>query len=524
MPAWLLSPWAIRFGALIAGLAAGLAHPPFGFLPGFLGYALLLAVVHAPDPRPLKAAFFRGWLAGLGYFAVSVWWVVDAFLVDAAVHGWMAPFALALLAGGLALFWGLGLTLYRATRARGLLRVLVFAGALSATEWLRSHIFTGFPWNLPGETWRAGSAASQLAAVVGPYALTWVTLTLSAAPVLLFDPMRHRRRAIIAGVLVLAAVGLHQVGAQRLKLAPPPAPEGPRIRVVQANIDQKNKWRPENLELIFATYERLTVQRDRVDIVPDIVVWPEGALPAVADNLLAPGSPYVRRFQNALSPGQTLLMGANRAGLAEDGRSLDYFNSLIALRRESDGLRVTGVYDKHRLVPFGEFLPLGDLMTLIGFRSLVHMPEDFSAGPAPRPMTLPGLPSFQPMICYEALFPRLAARQGAPRPQWILNVSNDAWFGVTSGPLQHLNLASYRAIEEGLPMVRATPTGVSAFIDAHGRVLPNADLGLSKLGVIDATLPPSLAPTPYSRHGDKAFLVMLALSALTGLIFAVRRT
>jgi apolipoprotein N-acyltransferase len=502
-----------------------LAHPPFGVIPGLLGYALLLLVADAPTGRPGREAFLRGWLAGVGYFAIGVWWVAEAFLVDAKAHGWMAPFALILLSGGLALFWGLGVMAYRLTRARGVLRVLVFAGTLSLAEWLRGNVLTGFPWNLPGETWKAGSAISQTAAVAGVYGLTWITLVLAAAPAVLFDSTRRRTRFLAVALAAVSVAGLYGFGATRLAVAHTDAP-GPLIRLVQANIDQKEKWRPENLEMVFSTYETLTRERKRTDVVPEVVIWPEGALPAVIDELLAPGSRYVRRFEDMLAPGQTLLLGANRMQPGANGE-VDYFNSLIALRREPGSLRVTGVYDKHRLVPFGEFLPLGRIATRIGFRSLVHMPEDFAAGPPPRPLRPVGLPPLQPLICYEALFPRIAgevAGGAGLRPEWILNVSNDAWFGETSGPLQHLNLASYRAIEEGLPMVRVTPTGVSAVIDAHGRTLPGARLGLSKIGVIDQPLPPPLKPTLYSRYGELGFAVMLLVSTVIALGFLVRRT
>ena len=199
------------------------------------------------------------------------------------------------------------------------------------------------------------------------------------------------------------------------------------------------------------------------------------------------------------------------AGSAPSG-GYRYFNTLIALRREGPALSIVGIYDKHRLVPFGEFLPFGPLATSLGVRSLAHMPEDFTAGPSPGPLVLPGLPSLQPLICYEALFPELAAT--TPRPRWILNVSNDAWFGGGSGPLQHLNIASYRAIEQGLPIVRATPTGVSAMIDAYGRIRPGARLGLGAYGVIDARLPRALSPTLSGRFGDLWLAGLLAISGL----------
>jgi apolipoprotein N-acyltransferase len=509
--------------AIFAGLLAGLAHPPFGFLPGLLGYALMLRLVEAPGPRPLRQAFFRGWLAGLGYFAVSVWWIVEPFMVDAKDQGWMAPFGLVFLAGGLALFWGAAALLHRALRPRGLARVLVFAGCLSGFEWLRGHVLTGFPWDLPGEAWRAGSAPSQFASVVGAYGLTWITLAIAGAPALLFDDRDRRARAAALGLGLVALAGLYGFGAARLARAAPISPQAPLVRVVQADIDQKNKWRPENLNQIFATYlslsDRTAARR------PDVIVWPEGALPAVIDELIAPGLPYGPALSAALAPGQTLMMGANRAEAGPDGK-WRYFNSLVAFRREDAGLKITGIYDKHRLVPFGEYMPLGDLATRVGFRSLVHMPDDFTAGPPSRPLVAEGVPPFQPLICYEALFPGLV-REGAlraeVRPAWILNVSNDAWFGRTSGPLQHLNMASYRAIEEGLPIVRSTPTGVSAVIDAYGRVLPGARLGLGDFGVIDARLPPALPPTPYVRWNDYLFAALLLVSVGMAARSRVRR-
>jgi apolipoprotein N-acyltransferase len=510
--------WRARLGALAAGVAAALAHPPFGVLAGLLGYAVMLWAIEAPAARRGRAAFFRGWLGGVGYFAVSVCWIVEPFFVDAKTQGWMAPFALGLVVGGLSLFWGAAAALYRALAPQGFLRVLVFAGCFAAVEWLRGHVLTGFPWDLPGESWRAGSAPSQAAAVVGAYGLTWITLAIAASPALIFDTRSRSARALALAAAGCALAGLCAFGLVRLGRAPPIPADAPLIRIVQANIDQKEKWRPEHLDQIFATYLGLTNASPRA--APAIVVWPEGALPAVIDELLEPGRPYAPALTAALSPGETLFMGANRVEAGADGRPR-YFNSLIGFRREGAGLRVVGVYDKRHLVPFGEYMPLADLATKVGFRSLVHMPDDFSAGPKPTPLAGWVAPPVQPMICYEALFPgvtRAAARRARLRPAWILNVSNDAWFGRGSGPLQHFNLASYRAIEEGLPMVRATPTGVSAAIDAYGRVQPGARLGLGAMGVVDARLPPALAPTAYVRFGDLPFFGMLLVS-LTAAVF-----
>lgn len=514
--------WPARALALLAGAAAGLAHPPFGLLPGLLGYALLLALVDASDARPVRSALFRGWLAGVGYFSVGMWWITEPFMVDAKEQGWMAPFALVLMAGGLALFWAAAAGLYRALKPGGIGRVLVFAGCLAGFEWLRGHVLTGLPWDLPGETWAAGSAPSQAASLVGAYGLTWITLVIAAAPAVLAQP-GGRSKAAALGLAALALAGLYGFGAWRLDHAAKPVAGAPMIRVVQANIDQKDKWKPENLQMVFDTYVDLTTRPAAVR--PAVVIWPEGALPAVIDELVAPGSLYGVRLREALAPGQTLMMGANRAESDPNGKAR-YFNSLIAFRREAQGLRVTGVYDKHHLVPFGEYMPAGDLATKVGFRSLVHMPDDFSAGPPARPIAPWGLPAVQVLICYEALFPGVTshgARRAGLRPAWILNVSNDAWFGQGSGPLQHLNIASYRAIEEGLPIIRATPTGASAVIDAYGRIASGAELSLGKLGIIDAPLPSALEITPFSQSGDLGFWAMLLFSGLALAANRIRR-
>ena len=516
-----LSPaWRDRLLALAAGVGAGLAHPPFGLIIGVAFYGLMMRLAETAGERPLRQAFFRGWLAGVGYFAVGVHWITEPFMVDAANQGWMAPFALLLMAGGLALFWGVAALLYRALGTAGAWRVLVFAGCLTLLEWLRGHVFTGFPWNLPGESWAAGSAPSQMASVVGAYGLSWITIALGAAFGLLVQA--GRPRILAAGAIALTLAGLYGFGGLRLAQAIGPAPDAPLVRLVQGNIDQKEKWRPENLEMVVATYLRLTALP--APRRPDIVVWPEGALPAVIDDLLAPGSPYVGPITDALEPGQTLMMGANRAAPDPQGGT-DYFNSLVALRREPAGLAVTGIYDKHRLVPFGEFLPYGNLATRWGIRSLVHMPEDFTQGAPPAVIRPAGLPPVQPLICYEALFPGFAsqaARRGG-RASWMLNVSNDAWFGGASGPWQHLNIAAYRAIEEGLPIARATPTGVTTMIDAYGRPAGGGRLGLGQEGVVDARLPRALAPPVYSRFGDAGLAIMLLLSASIAVAGRLRR-
>lgn len=495
--------------ALGCGALAALAHPPFSMLPGLLGYAALVLLA---DRAPSAGSAFRlGWLAGFSYFLISCWWVAEAFLVNPA-QAWMAPFAAALLPAGVAVFWAAPLALYRRFAPAGLGRVLVFPGLFVLFEWLRGHVLTGFPWNPVGATWAAGSPMSQTAAVVGVYGLSLLTLIGLCAPLALVRPGPRKARAgiALAGVALLAALWLG--GAWRLNHAVV-QPGDTLLRIVQADVQQETKWTPEAYEGIVRRYINLTARPGTA--TPDVVIWPEGSLPALANDVFAPGAPEAEAMARALQPGQTLLLGLGRGAPGPDGR-MRYHNALFALQDEgADGLRIAAVYDKHRLVPFGEYLPLGELMSRLGVRSLVHVPADFTPGPKPAPITVPGLAPVQPLICYESLYPGFTPG-GAARPAWIVNVSNDAWFGRSSGPLQHLNLASFRAIETGLPVVRSTPTGVSAVIDPWGRVVPGARLDSGESGVIDARLPLPAAATPYGRFGDLLWLPLL-LAALAPL-------
>jgi len=505
----------LRFGriglALAAGIAAALAHPPFGILPGLLGYALLMFL--SERSTTVRGAFWMGWLAGFAYFFISCWWVAEAFLVNPA-QAWMAPFAASGLPIGLGLFWGTATALYRRFLPSGMTRVLFFAALFCLLEWLRGHVLTGFPWNPAGASWKAGSAASQFAAVAGVYGLSFVTVAAAAA----FGPLLGegaRKARIVTAALgavtfaVLMVSGAVRLSSARLELTPT------LVRIVQADVAQESKWTPEAYQGIVDRYVNLTARPGAAQ--PDLIIWPEGALPASANEVFAQGSPDAVAIARAVQPGQSLILGLGRGvadpSLPEGGR---YFNSLFVLTDEGgDGLRIGSVYDKYRLVPFGEFLPAGGLMGALGVRALTHMPLDFSPGPRPAPIDIPGAPRAQPLICYESLYPGFTPGSTG-RPGWIVNISNDAWFGRTSGPLQHLNLASYRAIETGLPVVRATPTGTSAMIDPWGRVIDGQRLDPGESGVIDARLPQPTDITLYGRIGDLLFW----LAVVGGLLVA----
>ena len=515
---------------LAAGLGIAFAFPPFGFLPGLLGFALILHLCDAGDPtKPLRSAFWRGWLAGTAFFLVSTWWIYQAFQVDAADQGWMAPIAVALLASGLGLFWGAAGLAYRWIAPKGVSRILVFTGAIMLFEWVRGHLLTGFPWDLPGESWRAGSPISEGAALMGAYGLSWITVAVSAVPALLTDASR-RRQALVAclcalGVLML----LFSYGASRL--GPTPAEAGPRpiVRIVQADLPEVASYDAATYTATVHAHLALTAQPAARR--PDIVIWPERAIPGAFSDYLAPGTWTRDAIVQALAPGQILLTGGYRTETAPSGvyapDGLAYFNSLIALRRDGDQLTELGVYDKYRLVPFGEYLPLARWLAPLHVQDLIHMPSGFTGGPRSQPLAIAGAPLVQPLICYEALYPgftRTGERLSGRRAAWIVNVSDDAWFGGTYGPVQHLNLASYRAIEEGLPIVRATPTGVSAIIDAFGRVQPGMSLRQGQAGVIDAVLPAALPPTLFDRFGETGFALMMLVSAAAAAFTIFQRT
>jgi apolipoprotein N-acyltransferase len=514
--------------SILAGLGPAFAFPPFGALPGLVGFALMLGLFDRADAaRPFGSAFWRGWLAGTAFFAVSTWWVYQAFQVDAADQGWMAPIAVALLASGLGLFWGAAGLVYRVVAPQGVARLLVFAGVVSTFEWLRGHLLTGFPWDLPGESWPAGSPNSQAAALVGAYGLTWITIAAAAAPALLAETGARVRAGLACLVAGLVLAGLYVAGADRLAHPPPADPNAPLVRIVQADLPEVDHYDATSYAATVHTLLGLTAQPAAAR--PDIIVWPERAIPGDFDSYLLPGTWTHDAIAAALQPGQILMTGGYRTAVAPAGayapEGVAYYNSLLALRRAPQGLEPLALYDKYRLVPFGEYMPLARYLAPLHVEDLVHIGDGFSHGPPPRPVDLEGAPAVQPLICYEALYPgftRAGAIASGVRAAWIVNVSDDAWFGGTYGPVQHLNLASYRAIEEGLPIVRATPTGVSAVVDAFGRSPRRLRLAQGKAGVIDTPLPPALPPTLFDRWGEGPFALML-LGSLVAAVASSRR-
>lgn len=469
-----------------------LALPPFSIWPLLLptigGLFLLLA-----DLRPARAALL-GWLFGIGFFLAGLSWIGESFEVDAERFGAFKMPAILALSAGLALFSAAASALYARFAEPGPMGALWFSACWTAGEWLRGHLLTGFPWNLIGYTWVGSSAAPiQGAAWIGSYGLSLITVlsvALLAAPLQSGRSRSERRRDLTLGAALVTA--LWGAGAVRLWIAPAPVGTEITVRIVQANVPQALKWRPDQRETIIERHLTLSVP-DQVGY--DVLLWPETAVPSY----LAEDGDLRARIAEVLPPGAILLAGAPRR--VWHASEIGYRNAIIAVG--PDG-RVLGTYDKHHLVPFGEYVPLRHLLP---FERLVVGAGDFTPGPGPRTLDLPGLPPVGLSICYEAIFPG-AVVAAENRPAWLFNATNDAWFGTSIGPWQHLGSARMRAVEEGLPLIRAANSGVSAVIDAYGRVRQALPVGAT--GTIQAALPPALGPTPYSRYGDAPLGLLLA--------------
>ncbi|MCH7936378.1 MAG: apolipoprotein N-acyltransferase [Proteobacteria bacterium] len=496
-----LTGW--RRSALLAGLgvAAAMALPPVHglplLIPAFVG--LLWAVETSPGPG---RAFTAGWWFGVGHFAAGLAWISFAFFVDAPRYGWMAPFAVAGMAAGMALFPAAAAILSYLVferRLTALGRVLVFGALWMLTEWLRGWVLTGFPWNLLGTVWVFSDAMVQLAALTGVYGLSLLAVVAAAMPAVLAEPVsgggeRNRWMPVLAAAGVLALVWAG--GEWRLAGAGNDTVPGVRLRLVQPNIPQNQKWKRELRWGHVLKQLEMSNRPAPPGRSPTLVIWAETAVPFV----ISGPSQLTRALGRAAPPGGLVIVGAPRT-VGSGAASKELFNSILAI--DSQG-RIKGVYDKHHLVPFGEYVPLRSVLAV---GKLTAGRQDFSPGPGVRTLALDGLPPFSPLICYEVIFPgRVAEKNNSP--QWLLNLTNDAWFGFSSGPYQHFAAARLRAVEEGLPLVRVANTGISGVIDPYGRVVRR--LGLGREGIIDSPLPVETAYSPpFSRLGPW----------MTGLIF-----
>lgn len=507
-----------RFGlAAIAGALTVFAMPPFGLWPLlFVTYPVLLWLLDGVAPKAEKR--FAGWRStastawafGFGFFLAGLYWIGAAFLVEADQFAWMLPFVAVIMPGGLALFFAGAAVAARAVSRTGATRVLTFVVAIAIAEWLRGHVLTGFPWNSLGYGFSVSDTLVQATSLWGLYGHTLLAALVATAPALLAGPgvtvTRGRAAAFVcfAGVVPLALFGF---GLWRLSLPTPADVADVKLRIVQPNIAQKDKWRPELRAVNFSRLLRLSRAQDNLDGITH-VIWPESAPPfLLADN------PDARALvAGTLPDGVHLITGAVRAEplpqTMPDGRWARFFNSVMVL---DSNATIISTYDKAHLVPFGEYLPAQTLLNAIGLQQLTRQRGGYSSGPGPQSVSVPGMPQVSPLVCYEIIFPGNSV--GGYRPGWLLNATNDAWFGDSIGPRQHFFQARMRAVEQGLPLIRAANTGISAVIGPRGQI--RAYLRLGEAGVLDQNLPGKIDPTIYSKSGDIVFWVGCLILVLT---------
>ncbi|AWN46830.1 apolipoprotein N-acyltransferase [Methylobacterium terrae] len=528
----LTAGWTRLALAWLAGACGALAMPPFGLLPA-LCVALVPAVWLLDGAATASSRLGRragtalaagliGWAWGFGYLTAGLWWLGAAFLVEADQFAWLMPLGVLGLPAVLGLFYGAGFAAARLVWSPGPGRIPALAFGVGAAEWLRGHLFTGFPWNVLGMALGQNLWLMQAASVVGLYGLTVLAVLACAAPATLADAGGPARRLgpSLAALLVLAGLGIG--GALRVPAGPVPEVPGVRLRLVQANIPQDARFNPRNREGILERYLGLSDSATAPDRqgLRDVthLIWPESSFPF----LIQRDPQALRRIGSALPPGTLLVTGAARADEPLPGERLHFYNSILMIGQ--DGF-TGGRYDKLHLVPFGEYLPepIDSLLRTLGLKQFVAVPGGFTPGEArERPsLSVPGLPPVAPSICYEAIFPGAVASRHA-HPGLLLNVTNDGWFGDTPGPRQHFAQARLRAVEEGIPLVRAANTGISAVVDPYGRVTGMLSVGVE--GVLDRNLPRNLRETTaYVRFGDVLFIIMLLGCGLTALGARLRR-
>lgn len=506
-----LTGWRRYALAFAAGAATVLALAPFHlWYVALATYSVLIWLVDGVGAGTSSRALRLrdggriGWFFGFGYFFTGLYWVGNSFLVEAEDFAWLMPFAVISLPAGLAVFYAAAAAAAAAVWRPGLARVVALGLAVSLAEVARGTLLTGLPWNTLGYALAANEALMQSASLVGVYGLTFVATLVFALPAAMLEPRRPEGRWRLAGpfygaIVTLVLAGGWGWGAARLAEAKAGQVPDVRLRIVQPNIPQTEKWKPDNRNGIFQTYLELSAGSGQeggrgLDGITHLV-WPESALPF----LLAESTAALAAIADVLPEGTSLITGQARAEeeLAPDGalRRLRVYNSLFAMNHRA---RVVQLYDKLHLVPFGEYLPFQDLLESIGLEQLTRVRGGFTPGTGPRFMQPPDAPAFVPLVCYEVIFPH-AIRAPGTRPEWMLNVTNDAWFGETIGPYQHFHQARLRAVEQGLPLVRAANTGISAVVDAYGRVV--ASIPLSMRTTLDSNLPAALPPTVFFRLG-----------------------
>jgi apolipoprotein N-acyltransferase len=505
--------------AFTAGALSIFALAPFHFWPIlFLTFPVMVWMIDGAAAGRFGgviASFVVGWWFGFGYFVAGLYWVGYAFLVDAKTFGWLLPLAVTALPAGLAIFTGLGFALARMIWIRGAWRILALAVSLTVAEWLRGHLMTGFPWNVFGYALTAPLPLAQAASLIGIWGLTFLAIAIFASPAAIADDTSETRRRFLPVTLALIALAALAVyGALRLARTPTSFVDNVQLRVMQPNLQQDEKFNYGAKQRVMSRYlalsERATGPQTKG--LQDIthLIWPESAFPF----FLAREPDALAQIAALLPQGTVLITGGIRPADAQPvPGAVRAYNSVYVI--DHDGT-ILSVYDKVHLVPFGEYLPFQSFLEKLGLMQLTKVQGGFLSGDRLRTYAVPRAPRMLPLICYEIIFPGEAVPPGE-RPGWLLNVTNDAWFGISTGPHQHFQQARVRAIEEGLPLVRAANNGVSAIVDPLGRIVKSLPLGAE--GIIDGPLPRPAGRTFYARSGDA--LTALVIGAI--LIIVLRK-
>ncbi len=492
----------------MSGAIGALSLPPFGLWPVFI-LPMGLAIIRLDYCESAKGAFLSGWSFGFGYFLAGLWWIGTAFLIEKQFL-WAMPLAIVGLPLILALFFAIAFALSFYLWRAGPYRILIFSIILTTTELLRGQIFTGFPWNALGMILGSSLELSQIASVIGLSGLNFLTILIFASPILFVSEKQKSIRLIGPLFFFSGLTTLYLFGSQRLDAPQSEPVSGVRIRIMQPAIAQDEKFDKDYAARILTAYLSLSTRGSypSAEGMKDIthLIWPETAFPFLLDH-----SPKAREeISHILPKGTVLLTGAVRAENKPDKSDRFYFNSIQVL--DEFGV-ITASVDKVHLVPFGEYLPFETMIDFFGLRNFIAAPGGFTAAQERKPLRVPSWPLTLPLICYEAIFPEETRLSDGLRPGVLLNVTNDAWFGLTPGPYQHFAQARLRAIEQGVPLIRAANNGISAIIDPYGR--EHARIELGERGIIDGDLPKALPETLYSRISAGP---ISALSLFMGLV------
>ncbi|WP_092986298.1 apolipoprotein N-acyltransferase [Rhizobium sp. NFR03] len=513
------------FLGFLAGLVTVLALPPFNiFAVPFLTFPVLVWLLDGTSGQPEHGALRRalpafslGWFFGFGYLLGSLWWLGNALLVEADTFAWALPFAVVGLPAVLAIYYGLAAFVARLLWSDGVGRIAALSVAFAGAEWLRGVMFTGFPWNAVGMAAMPVPLLMQSLSLVGMIGMNLLAVFVYAAPALIGTRKGMGVGLAISAGLVAAHLGY---GAYRLHQAPLPAAEPQAmVRIVQPVIDQARKLDDTERASVFEAHLALSAAPpENGGKRPDIIVWPETAVPFI----LTDNPDALTRIADVLQDGQLLVTGAVRTEDAGAGLPPRYYNSVYVI---DDRGQIVGAADKVHLVPFGEYLPFEDLLSRMGLSAIAaSMPGGFSSAATRTILTLPGGRTLYPLICYEAIFPNEIGSDALSTGA-LLNITNDAWFGDTPGPYQHFQQARLRAVENGVPMIRAANSGISAVIDAQGNVVSGLSLG--ERGFFDTILPGRAAlvaaPEQQRRHAFVLVLFLMVCALISRFGFVFRR-